>query len=229
MTEVFDGDTIEVSLPGGKLETVRYIGIDTPETHHPRKKVEELGREAWKANRDLVLHEWVRLETDIETRDRYGRLLAYVWFKEGEDAAMVNEVMVRKGYAMPFTFPPNTRYTDLFRKAFSKAREEGQGLWEIASRRIYSPAQVWADLPYLVGSFVTLAFTVEKISESNRRFSLHPTEGNTSLVIYKSDSRLFDSIESFKGKTMEMVGKIISGFNGAEVVLADPVQIISIE
>ncbi|MDO9508634.1 MAG: thermonuclease family protein [Thermovirgaceae bacterium] len=229
VTEVFDGDTIKVSLQGGRVETVRYIGMDTPETHHPNRGVEELGKEAWKANSELVLEKRVRLELDVEERDRYGRLLAYVWLDRGKNKTMVNVILVRKGYAMPFTFPPNLRYTDLFRKAFMDAREAGEGLWKRASSRGFSPAQVWAELPSLAGSFITLSIMVDNISESNRRFSLHPREGNTALIIYKSDSSLFGPIEGLKGKTLNVVGKVVAGFNGAEVALADPAQIISVE
>lgn len=229
VTEVFDGDTIRVSLPDGRSETVRYIGIDTPETHHPHRGVEELGFAASSVNSSLVLHRRVRLEMDVESRDRYGRLLAYVWLGDGENAVMVNEVILRKGYAMIFTFPPNLRHTDLFRKAFLDARESQSGLWKSASGRPFSPAQVWAELPSLAGRFITLSIAVESVSESNRRYTLKPDEGNAALVIYKSDSRLFGAISGFKGKTLKIVGKVIAGFGGGEIVLADPAQIISVE
>lgn len=229
VTEVIDGDTIRVSLQDGKAETVRYIGIDTPETHHPHKGVEELGIEAGKVNSELVLHRRVRLETDVESRDRFGRLLAYVWLEDCGETTMVNETLLRKGFAMIFTIPPNLRYTALFRKAFADAREAHDGLWKRAYPRIFSPAQVWAELPSLAGRFITLSITVDGISESSRRYMLNPPEGNSALVIYKSDSGRFGPISGFKGKTLKVVGKVISGFSGSEIVLADPAQIVSVE
>lgn len=229
VVEVFDGDTIRVSLPDGKTETVRYIGMDTPETHHPHKGVEELGIEAGKINSELVLHRRVKLEMDVETRDRFGRLLAYVWLEDDGEVTMVNEVLLRKGYAMIFTIPPNLRHDHLLRKAFMDAREAREGLWKRASGRVFSPAQVWAELPSLAGRFVILRITVKSISESSRRYTLNPVEGNSAMVIYKSDSRLFGPISGFKGKTLKVVGKIIAGFSGGEIILADPAQIISVE
>ena len=227
--EVFDGDTIRVSLPNGKIETVRYIGIDTPETHHPNKGVEELGIEAGKVNSGLVLHRHVRLEADAQTRDRFGRLLAYVWLEDGGQTTMVNEALLRKGYAMIFSLPPNLRYSDVFRNAFMDARESGEGLWKSASWRIFSPAQVWAELPSLVGRFITLSITIDSISESERRYTINQDGGRSSLVIYKSDSLRLGSVSRLRGKTLKVVGKVIAGFRGPEIVLADPAQIISVK
>jgi len=227
--EVFDGDTIQVSMPGGRSETVRYIGIDTPETHHPNRGVEELGAEATKANRELVLDRFVLLERDVEKRDRYGRMLAYVWIEEGGRTFMANEVLVRMGYAMPFTFPPNLKHTELFRAAFARAQRENRGLWAKASGRIFSPSQVWTFLPAISGFFVTVEMDVERIGESKHRFTLLPPKGNTALVIYKSDSHLFGPIGNYSGKRLTVAGKVISGYNGAEILIADPVQILDVK
>ena len=81
VTRIVDGDTIVVTL-GTASEKVRYIGVDTPELHHPRRRREPGARAAAAVNRDLVLARHVRLELDVRTRDRYGRLLAYVWVGE---------------------------------------------------------------------------------------------------------------------------------------------------
>lgn len=118
---VVDGDTVE--LEGG--ERVRYIGIDTPETVHPRKPVQRMGREASEANREFVEGKRVQLEYDIERRDRYGRTLAYVWVEE----VMVNERLVELGFAQVSTYPPNVRYVDRFLGAQRRARGAGLGLW----------------------------------------------------------------------------------------------------
>lgn len=124
-----DGDTIYVRLAGG-VEKVRYIGIDTPEVHHPTRGEEPGGREATEVNRRLLGHDPVRLETDVQLRDRYGRLLAYVWIR-GPDGGetMVNAELVRLGYAAVMTVPPNVRHAELFRKLAAEAREHHRGLW----------------------------------------------------------------------------------------------------
>jgi micrococcal nuclease len=124
-----DGDTIQVRLASG-VEKVRYIGIDTPEVHHPTRGEEPGGRAATEVNRRLVGNRAVRLEPDVQARDHYGRLLAYVWVT-GPDGAeiMVNAELVRLGYAAVLTVPPNVRHAELFRKLAAEAREQHRGLW----------------------------------------------------------------------------------------------------
>ncbi len=119
---VVDGDT--VVLTDG--ERVRYIGVDTPELHHPRKPVQWYAREAMEFNRKLVEGQKVRLEFDVERRDRYGRLLAYVFL---EDGRFVNAELLKEGYAQLLTIPPNVRYVDLFVGLQRQARENKRGLW----------------------------------------------------------------------------------------------------
>ena len=125
---VIDGDTIEIA--DGR--PVRYIGIDTPEVRrrtspddHWVKDPEPLAQEATAANQQLVGGKTVRLEYDVQTHDRHGRLLAYVFV--GED--MVNGVLLEAGYATPLTIPPNVKYAEPFRRLEAMARTEGRGLW----------------------------------------------------------------------------------------------------
>ena len=124
VVRVVDGDTIEV-LINGKTESVRYIGIDTPETVDPRKPVQCFGVEASKKNKELVEGKMVRLEKDITDRDKYKRLLRYVWV----DDALVNLVLVTQGFAKSYSYPPDVAYQDLFLIAEKKAREDKMGLW----------------------------------------------------------------------------------------------------
>lgn len=124
-----DGDTVWVRLAGG-VEKVRYIGIDTPEVHHPTRGEEPGGRAATEINRGLVGERPVRLEPDVQLRDRYGRLLAYVWVKRADGVeVMVNAELVRLGYAQVMTVPPNVRHAEMFRKLAAEAREHHRGLW----------------------------------------------------------------------------------------------------
>jgi micrococcal nuclease len=124
VTRVIDGDTVEIETG----ETVRYIGIDTPETKHPDKGVECFGREAAEKNQELAEGRRVTLEKDVSERDRYGRLLRYVY----ADGLFINEVLVREGYARTASFPPDVKYQELFRRAEQEAREAGRGLWGAA-------------------------------------------------------------------------------------------------
>ena len=100
-------------------------GVNAPEVHHPRKGEEPGGREAAAVNRALVDGQAVRLETDVRSRDRYGRLLAYVWIGD----TMINAELVRRGYAQVMTVPPNVKHQALFLKLQREAREARRGLW----------------------------------------------------------------------------------------------------
>jgi micrococcal nuclease len=126
VVRVVDGDTIQVCCIGWKREKVRYIGINTPETKHPTKEVEHFGEEASEANRKLVEDKTVVLEFDVERRDRYGRLLAYVFLKDG---TFVNAWLVEHGFAQVMTVPPNVKHQELFLKLQRDAREARRGLW----------------------------------------------------------------------------------------------------
>jgi micrococcal nuclease len=124
VVRVVDGDTIHVRL-GDHVEKVRYIGVNTPEVHHPTRGEEPGGRVAAGVNRELVAGRRVRLELDTQARDRYGRLLAYVWV----DQTMVNAELVRRGVAQVMTVPPNVRHQTLFLELQRQARAAGRGLW----------------------------------------------------------------------------------------------------
>ena len=116
-----DGDTIRL----GELGSVRLIGIDTPEVYGG---VECFGREASRfAARLLPLGTRVRYRVGVEERDRYDRLLAYVWLPDGR---MLNRVMIDKGYAQPLAIPPNVSFADVFRAGARAARQAGLGLWQ---------------------------------------------------------------------------------------------------
>jgi len=123
---VVDGDTIK--LAGG--ERLRYIGIDSPESVDPRRPVEPLGREASEHNRGLVEGRSIRIELDVQERDRYGRLLGYVYVR-GDDGRelFVNAEMVRAGYARVSTYPPNVRHESHLLELEREARQERRGLW----------------------------------------------------------------------------------------------------
>jgi micrococcal nuclease len=128
VARVVDGDTIRVSLlGGGASESVRLIGVDTPETKD-RRPVQCFGREAAAFTaRVLPPATRVRLVRDVEARDRYGRLLAYVY--RARDGLFVNRALVERGYARPLTIPPNVAHVDAFVAAAAAARADQRGLW----------------------------------------------------------------------------------------------------
>lgn len=135
VTHVTDGDTLKLS----DQERVRLIGIDTPELHESAKlfrdaersgqdvrTIKRMGKAAADFTRKMVEGKSVRLEFDVQKRDKYGRLLAYVYL---EDGTFVNAEIIRNGYAYPMTIPPNTRHAEEFRALYAEARRNGSGLW----------------------------------------------------------------------------------------------------
>jgi len=125
VVRVADGDTITVRLEGGRTERVRYIGVDTPESVKPDTPVQCFAKKASHFNAALVADRAVTLRTDAEERDRYGRLLAYVY----ADGRFVNRELVARGYARTLTIPPNVAHADEFARLARRAREAGAGLW----------------------------------------------------------------------------------------------------
>jgi micrococcal nuclease len=132
VTHVVDGDTIDVRMPDGDDDTVRYIGIDTPETVKPDTPVQCGGPEAHDANERLVGGRAVTLRFDAEQRDVYGRLLAYVYLppaRPGGHSLFVNAELVRRGLARTLTIPPNDSFAHLFARLAARAGAAGRGLW----------------------------------------------------------------------------------------------------
>lgn len=126
VVRVVDGDTIRVAL-AGRVERVRYIGIDTPESVKPGTPVQCYAHRAAAENARLVAHRRVRLVLDVEPRDRFGRLLAYVY--RSDDGRFVNAALVGGGFARTLTIPPNVRFAARFRALAARARRDRRGLW----------------------------------------------------------------------------------------------------
>jgi len=165
VVHVYDGDTVR--LANG--EKVRLIGIDCPEAYESEKlfrdarrsgrdiaTIQAMGRRASDVTRSLLLGKNVRVEFDDEMRDKYGRLLAYLWIrkeefdersldlnditpmseskaqKDGEEAEYIfaNALIIQAGFASPMSIPPNTRYADMFRSLYREAKKVKRGLWQ---------------------------------------------------------------------------------------------------
>ena len=122
---VIDGDTVKIDYRG-KATNVRLIGVDTPETVHPNKPVEEYGKEASNFTKNLLQGESVYLRYDVERTDAYGRLLAYLY--RAPDGLFVNLEIVRQGYGHAYTRFP-FKHMELFRHYGNRARTAGKGLY----------------------------------------------------------------------------------------------------
>lgn len=125
VVRVVDGDTIVVKFKNGNYEKVRLIGINTPETVDPRRPVQYFGKEASKYTKSKLTNKIVYLKYDWQIRDRYGRLLAYIYLKDG---TFFNAQIVKDGYAFAFTKYP-FKYSKMFIEIEKIARENNRGLW----------------------------------------------------------------------------------------------------
>ncbi len=222
-----DGDTIELS----NGQRVRYIGIDTPElrerdgsswVYRPRPYAEE----AKDFNRKLVEGKSVRLEFDVQKKDKYDRLLAYVYI----DDKMVNLEMVRQGYAMIYTYPPNVKYTEEFLAAQKEAREKNRGLWGDLERDIIpaSKAKENIGLIRMVEAEITSTFLSGRVLILNCRDNFKVAIFRDSLDYFPKEAlRSPDSY--FKYKKIRVYG-VIKEYKGAsEIILRDPSQIEILE
>lgn len=127
VSRVIDGDTIEVVLDG-QTHTVRYIGIDAPESVDPTRAAEPFGVEAASRNRDLVFGQQVILEKDVSESDQFGRLLRYVRLADG---TMVNEILVTEGLAEAKNYPPDVKYADQLSALEASSRKQERGMWRL--------------------------------------------------------------------------------------------------
>lgn len=125
--EVVDGDTYKIRY-NGEEKKVRLIGVDTPESVHPDKaKNSDYGKTASNYVKELIENKYVSLEFDVSHTDKYGRLLAYIYLENGE---MLNEKLLKEGYAQVATYAPNVKYVDKFTALQEEARNKKQGFWK---------------------------------------------------------------------------------------------------
>jgi micrococcal nuclease len=181
VTKVIDGDTIRIQTG----QTVRLIGIDTPEI----TRIECFGKEASLKLSDLILDKQVRLEKDVSETDRYGRILRYVWL--GDE--LINETLVKQGFARSYRYPPDTKYQERFDIAQTFAQLNRLGLWQSC---MVSPTPLSNSQPN-----PTQVLFVNDSNPSNTTESI----GNNSSAISNSDCQIKGNISS-TGKIFHMPG-----------------------
>lgn len=222
---VIDGDTIELT----NSEKVRYLGIDTPETskrspegdwvYNPQPYAEM----AKDFNKKLVEGKSVRLEFDVEKRDKYNRLLAYCFVGD----AFVNVRLLEEGLAMLYTSPPNVKYADLFVEKAKTARSLGKGIWSDDQTLSMAKAKDF------IGQVKTLEGQVSRINKKDGVTIIGFTGENGKhafkAVIFKGDSANFRkkgiSIDDYLNKKVRIWGMIKEYKSGPEIIIRDPSQI----
>lgn len=221
--QVIDGDTIILS----NNQHARYLGIDTPETRKNKNGIwvyEPLpfGREALALNRRLVEGKIVRLEFDLEKKDKYNRLLAYCF----ADGIFVNAKLLEEGLAMLNTRALNVKYVDLLVKAQKQARENKNGFWR--DIKIISPEQAGLFL----GRFETIEGIVKSTRISDKAVYLNfgrNSKKDFKAMIFKDDLDSFDKdsllVNNFyKGRRVRITG-LVRDYFGPEIIVSHPSQI----
>jgi endonuclease YncB( thermonuclease family) len=129
VSKVVDGDTVQIQLDS-QTQSVRLIGINTPETVDPRRPVECFGKEASNELKKLLEGKSVILEKDVSETDRYGRLLRFVYLPLANgELLFVNDYLVREGFAYASTYPPDVLMSQQFKSAQEHAQSQKKGLW----------------------------------------------------------------------------------------------------
>lgn len=171
-TRIVDGDTIE--LRGG--ETVRLLGIDTPELGEPYADDAKWALYSW------VAHKPILLEIDEEERDVYNRLLAHIYVETEDGWVLVNAELVRAGLARVLFIPPNGRYRDYFNTALEEAKLQRRGIWGTVGGGL-TVQELEDDLLTCITEMVTVEFTVGKVKETSRTITLYAAEGDYGFYV----------------------------------------------
>jgi micrococcal nuclease len=220
---VYDGDTVRTA----RGEKIRLIGLDTPEMNWEEGEAEFYAREAFEYTREKLLKRSVYLEYDKEHRDKYDRLLAYLFL---EDGTFFNQELLKEAYAGLLLIPPNLKYQDLFKETVREARLDYRGIWkrwEILKTQL--PEISWEEADQYTGCEVIVKGRIENTSNLARLIILNYTTGKEAfhLVIFK------DALIRFDYKPVELAGKelmvagIIEEYRGLpQIIIENPLQIL---
>jgi micrococcal nuclease len=231
VAEVIDGDTL--LLDNGT--SVRLIGIDTPEIRRktPQGFIEDpapFSLEAKLFVQEKAEGKSCRIELDIDKYDKYGRLLGYCFIQDGDQEIFLNQELLSQGYAVLYTYPPNTRYVEVFVQAQREARLQERGLW--GSYEVIAPHQAAS----FIGQIRSVRGRVLSTYNSGKVIFLnfgrdHKTD--FTVAIFKNSFGYFRDRgiapeADYKGKVVEVIGRIRE-YNGPEIIVNIPQEIEVIE
>ena len=225
--QVIDGDTVELS----NGQRVRYLGIDCPES---RKKTsagwvevnQPFSKEATRFNEALVFNKKVRLDFDVENRDKYKRLLAYCFVKQGEKEVLVQAELLRNGFAYLYTAPPNVKYVNALVEALQEAKQKKLGVWSLDLSIVSTQAA------HFLGERKMVEGVISRVRQSDR--VVHLLMEGLEVVVFKKDFLMFlnkgiDPVKFYNGKKVRVFG-LIKEYNGqTEIILSNPWQIEILE
>jgi micrococcal nuclease len=220
---VVDGDTVELS--NGRM--ARYIGIDTPElkrrTGGDWEEVKEpYAEEARRLNEELVLGKALRLEYDVQRRDKYDRELVYCYAPREGKEILVQAELLRNGLAYLYTFPPNVAHIGELVTALREAKANKRGIWSQDLSISSTEANRY------VGQRKIIEGTVSRARKSDKVITL--TMEGLKIVIFKKDLVIFtkegiDPAAFYKGKKIRAFGLIKTYRGATELIVSDPYQI----
>lgn len=225
--EIIDGDTIK--LDNGWV--VRYIGLNTPETriHIGNNwvfKPQPYAIEAKEFNKKLVQNKLIRLEFDVQRKDKYGRVLAYCFAKSSSDSkeeTFVNQELIEQGFGMLYTMPPNIKYVDLFVRAQKESRENSRGLWRISS--ILRPQEAKDH----IGEVRTIEGQILKVIFTRNIIKLDFAKSSLNAIIFKKNQMFFSNenidFKDYKGRFVRITGLIKEYKNEPGIIIDHPSQI----
>lgn len=227
ITRVIDGDTLVLE----NNRHLRLIGIDTPEI---RKKTDTgfiydpapFSLEAKEFVKNLAEQKEARVEFDLEKKDKYNRLLGYCFIKKDRKEILLNEEILKEGFAVLYTFPPNVKYVDKFIKAQRQARKKQKGLW--GAYQVISPPEAHK----FIGQIRTVRGKVLSTYRSEKVIFLNFGQGyktDFTVVIFKKSFKYFYSKSIspdlyYRGRIIEVTGRIRE-YNGPEIIVNSPLEI----
>ncbi|HPJ25326.1 MAG TPA: thermonuclease family protein [Synergistaceae bacterium] len=226
--EVYDGDTVRIEEPSGKQEILRYAGMDTPELHHPRHPPEEFALAARERNRSLAKGRTLRLSLASPERDRYGRLLGYLYIGAPGQECTIQEVLLREGLGVPRYGSPESSFYPSFAGAFREARQFRRGFWKCAGKRLFTPSQVWEFLPYLRGRWITLCCLSGEWKQGPSRLLIATEDPRFFLCISlkEVEKELLEELRNSKGSRIFVFGKISVSYGGVFLTVHHACQIL---
>ena len=219
VTVVYDGDTIKVRLANGEEEKIRLIGIDAPETNSEDKKIRLSAYYSKRFVFKSLYKKQVRIEYDWEKRDKYGRLLAYIWT---EDGTLFNEYVIQRGFAAAYTrFKYRPEYRERFVKAEEYAKTKGNGMW----KKDPFPLVSRQEIPDYMGHLVSYEFVCATIRDRGNLLLLESKEGDFGATVYKKYQHLFPEMNSLLGEKVTISGLLEEYKSQPQIMLFLPSQI----
>ncbi|MBN2198625.1 MAG: thermonuclease family protein [Candidatus Aminicenantes bacterium] len=218
---VVDGDSFHARFPDGKAGGVRLIGVNAPEMTDEREDVRAWAFLAKRFAIHQLAGKKIKLEYDWETRDAYGRLLAYVRLPGGE-RKLFNKLIIGRGFAYAFLkYPFREDYQREFRRAQQEAVREGRGLWRKDAPPEITPAEAGNRL----GDLAAVRFRCAEVKELRRYYALIAREGGFQVLVSKSCGLDLSPVSSWAGRRMVVSG-IVEGAPGRiSIYVCFPIQI----